>query len=274
MEDLSFLYDKLPVLDRRGNRFDISKEDFKNEEDFQQKRVFAKLHKLKLFQNDLPIAQHKAEIIEKLSQLRVLLIAGDTGCGIMKCLLHQRDNFKLILMSAPINLELFSNYFDDEQIQVIKVPGRLYPIDIKDPYERKREKLDCTPYVQILQMIDEKYQANQKGDMLIFLNGFSEISTLADAVTEYSQIKKNWIVLPLHSSLSLEEQDKEFDYPPEGVRKCIISTNIAETSVTIEGIRFVVDSGKVNKMSYNTNVCVNKLSECSISQDSAKQRSG
>lgn len=65
-----------------------------------------------------------------------------------------------------------------------------------------------------------------------------------------------------------------FDYPPEGVRKCIISTNIAETSVTIDGIRFVIDSGKVNRMTYNTQLGVNKLSEMNISQDSAKQRAG
>ncbi|KAJ8939396.1 hypothetical protein NQ314_011142 [Rhamnusium bicolor] len=205
---------------------------------------------------------------------------GDFLIGIMKCLLHKRGDFKLILMSATINIQLFSDYFAEENVVVIQVPGRLYPIDVqykpivRDPFERKRDKLDCSPYLQILQMIDEKYLPHQKGDMLIFLNGFSEISTLADAITEYSQYKKNWIVLPLHSTLSLEEQDKVFDYPPEGVRKCIISTNIAETSVTIDGIRFVIDSGKVNRMSYNTNLGVNKLSETSISQDSAKQRAG
>lgn len=80
-----------------------------------------------------------------------------------------------------------------------------------------------------------------------------------------SQYKKNWIVLPLHSSLSLEDQDKVFDYPPEGIRKCIISTNIAETSVTIDGIRFVIDSGKCNRMVYNT-LGISKLSEANISQ--------
>lgn len=132
----------------------------------------------------------------------------------MKCLLHKRDDFKLILMSATINVKLFSEYFAEENVQVIEVPGRLYPIEIqykpiiKDPYERKRDKFDCSPYLQILQMIDEKYLPHQKGDVLVFLNGFSEISTLADAVTEYSQYKNNWIVLPLHSTLSLEEQDK------------------------------------------------------------------
>ncbi|XP_023017700.2 probable ATP-dependent RNA helicase DHX34 [Leptinotarsa decemlineata] len=390
LEKVSLLYDRLPVLDKKGNRIKISLADFESflitikvYQDFQQKSSFATLKKLKIAQNDLPIARHKTEIIEKLNDSRVLLIAGDTGCGkstqvpqyvleagyskivctqprriacislakrvayetlteykntvgyqirfektkradtniifmteglllrqaseqdtlssydviildevhernlhgdfligIMKCLLHQRKDFKLILMSATINLQLFTKYFAEENIQVIQVPGRLYPIEIqykpiiKDPYERKREKFDCSPYLQILQMIDDKYPSHQKGDMLIFLNGFSEISTLSDAVSEYAQLKKNWIALPLHSTLSLEEQDKVFHYPPEGVRKCIISTNIAETSVTIDGIRFVIDSGKVNRMTYNTNVGVNKLSECNISQDSAKQRAG
>ncbi|XP_060533051.1 probable ATP-dependent RNA helicase DHX34 isoform X3 [Cylas formicarius] len=389
-EARNILYDKLPILDKHGEKIYISTESFdefllviKVYQDFQQKTKFSKLKMLRAAQKDLPITQFKEEIIDKVKESRIVLIAGNTGCGkstqvpqyvmeagfkkiactqprriacislakrvsyetltdfkstvgyqirfektkrsdtkiifmteglllrqaseeetlnsydvvildevherhlygdfligIMKCLLYKRQDIKLILMSATINIELFTNYFAEENIKVIQVPGRLYPIElhyqpiIKDPYERKREKFDCTPYLQILQMIDEKYPPHQKGDVLIFLNGFSEISTLADAVNEYSQYKKNWIVLPLHSSLSLEEQDKVFDYAPEGVRKCIISTNIAETSVTIDGIRFVIDSGKVNRMMYNTNLGVNKLSECNISQDSAKQRCG
>nr|CAI5846287.1 unnamed protein product [Callosobruchus analis] len=370
-ESYQILYDKLPVLDKRGEKVRISYQRFVNflltvkvYQDFQQKSSFAKIKKLKLSQNELPISQYKDEIIERLNSHRVLLIAGDTGCGkstqVPQCVMEagynkivctqprriacvslskrvayetlteyqntvgyqirfektKRADTKIIFMTeglllrqaseeetlnsydviildevherhlygdflvATINIELFSNYFAAEDVQVIQVPGRLYPIEIqyrpiiKDPFERKREKIDCTPYLQIIQMIDEKYLPQQKGDVLIFLNGFSEISTLADAIKDYSEIKKNWIVLPLHSSLSLEDQDKVFDYPPEGVRKCIISTNIAETSVTIDGIRFVIDSGKVNRMSYNTNLGVNKLSECNISQDSAKQRAG
>lgn len=389
-DNFQTLFDKLPVLDRNGDKIRISRDEFSNflttirvYEDFQQKTKFAKLKKLRAVQNDLPIAQYKKEIIEMLKDSRVMLIAGDTGCGkstqvpqyileagykkivctqprriacislakrvahetltdykstvgyqirfekskradtqiifmteglllrqaseeetlnsydviildevherhlhgdflagIMKCMLHRRDDFKLILMSATINIDLFRNYFAQENVQILTVPGRLYPIEIhyrpivKDLYERRRDRFNCTPYLQIIQMIDEKYLPHQKGDLLIFLNGFSEISTLADAVNEYSQYKQNWIVLPLHSSLSLEEQDKVFNYPPEGVRKCIISTNIAETSVTIDGVRFVIDSGKVNRMTYHTNGGVNKLTETNISQDSAKQRSG
>lgn len=386
----SELYDKLPVLDKNGERFHVSQEVFKDflhtikvYQDFQQKTKFTKLKKLRKAQNDLPIAAYKSEIIQKLEDCRVMLIAGDTGCGkstqvpqyvmdagynktvctqprriacvslakrvshetltefkntvgyqirfektkrkdtaiifmteglllrqaseedtlnsydviildevherhlhgdflvgIMKCLLYKRNDFKLILMSATINLKLFTEYFAHENLEVIQVPGRLYPIDIhykptiKDPYDKNKDKFDCSPYLQILQMIDEKYPPNQKGDVLVFLNGFSEISTLCETVKEYAERKKNWIVLPLHSTLSLEEQDRVFDYPPEGVRKCIISTNIAETSVTIDGVRFVIDSGKTNRMTYLSEGGVNRLAECNISQDSARQRAG
>lgn len=79
----------------------------------------------------------------------------------------------------------------------------------------------------------------------MFLSGLTEIMTVVDAARQYSSKTNKWIILPLHSALSIEEQDKVFDFPPEGVRKCIVSTNIAETSVTIDGVRFVVDSGKV-----------------------------
>ena len=83
------------------------------------------------------------------------------------------------------------------------------------------------------------------GDVLMFLSGMSEIMAVVEAARQYAEKTKRWIVLPLHSELPIHEQDKVFDYPPEGVRKCIVSTNIAETSVTIDGVRFVVDSGKV-----------------------------
>lgn len=132
----------------------------------------------------------------------------------MKCLLKKNADFRLIIMSATMNMKLFQDYFVNEDLYVIQVPGRLYPIDIqyhpivKDPFDRKNTKFDSRPYLKIIQMIDNKYPPKQKGDMLIFLNGYSEISQLCDAVTEYAQIKQNWFVLPLHSSLSLEDQDK------------------------------------------------------------------
>ncbi|CAD6227225.1 GSCOCG00006035001-RA-CDS [Cotesia congregata] len=205
---------------------------------------------------------------------------GDFLLGIMKCLIHQRPDLKLVLMSATINIQLFSNYFANEDVKVIQVPGRLYsiqllyrPIGIEN-VKSKRERFNPSPYVQIMQMIDQKYPSTEKGDLLIFLSGMSEITTVVDAAKEYSQKKNNWIILPLHSSLSLAEQDKVFDYPPDGVRKCIISTNIAETSITIDGIRFVADSGKVKEMSYDPTCKMQRLKEFWISKASAEQRKG
>jgi HrpA-like RNA helicase len=81
--------------------------------------------------------------------------------------------------------------------------------------------------------------------MLVFLPGINEISRLAQELQQYATIHLNWIILQLHSSLSIDEQERVFDSAPEGVRKCILSTNLAETSVTIDGIRFIVDTGRV-----------------------------
>ncbi|KAJ9600220.1 hypothetical protein L9F63_009480, partial [Diploptera punctata] len=203
---------------------------------------------------------------------------GDFLLGIVKCLLFQRPELKVILMSATINIQLFKDYFP--QADVIQVPGRLYPIKLQyvpissEEKLSKSERLNPAPYLRIMQLIDEKYPKNEKGDVLIFLSGMSEISTVVEAAKSYAQQTQGWIVLPLHSTLSLAEQDKVFDYPPEGVRKCIVSTNIAETSITIDGIRFVVDSGKVKEMSYDPRCKMQKLKEFWISRASAEQRKG
>ncbi len=81
----------------------------------------------------------------------------------------------------------------------------------------------------------------------------SDIMAVVEAALTYGQKSNSWLVLPLHSALSVAEQvqDKMFDFPPEGFRKCIVSTNIAETSVTIDGVRFIVDSGRVKEMSFD-----------------------
>ena len=91
-----------------------------------------------------------------------------------------------------------------------------------------------------------QYPATERGDLLVFLSGMNEIASLMEEAKNYATQTQRWIILPLHSALSIEEQDRVFDVAPDGVRKCIISTNIAETSVTIDGVRFVVDSGKVS----------------------------
>ncbi|KAL0277553.1 UNVERIFIED_CONTAM: hypothetical protein PYX00_004798 [Menopon gallinae] len=205
-------------------------------------------------------------------------LQSDFLLGLLKCLLTKRDDLKVVLMSATININLFYNYFQGVA-KIIQIPGRLYPVKVvyKPPavldQDKRRAKVDATPYLQIMQIIDEKYRG-EKGDLLIFMSGMAEIMCLADAIGEYKKKSPNWIVLPLHSSLALADQDKVFDYPPEGYRKCIISTNIAETSITIDGIRFVIDSGKVKEMSYDSVYKVQRLKEFWISRSSAEQRKG
>ena len=109
----------------------------------------------------------------------------------------------------------------------------------------------------------------------MFLSGIKEITILVEACREYSKkVGNRWIVLPLHSTLSLADQDKVFDYAPQGIRKCIVSTNIAETSVTIDGVRFVADSGKVKEMQYDRMLKMQVLKEFWISRASAEQRKG
>jgi ATP-dependent RNA helicase DHX34 len=144
--------------------------------------------------------------------------------GVCKCLIRSRSDLKMILMSATINLGLFQDYFEGTA-PVIQVPGRLFPIQVQyhpisnEERSNKTGRLNPGPYLRILQLIDSKYPREERGDVLIFLSGLNEITCVVDAAREYAQQNQRWIILPLHSSLSIAEQDKVFDYPPEGVRK-------------------------------------------------------
>ncbi|KJH52258.1 helicase protein [Dictyocaulus viviparus] len=207
-------------------------------------------------------------------------LSSDLLLGLLRDMVTKRNDLKLILMSATINLELFKEYF--QGAPVIQVPGRLFPIQLRyhpiKQYivenDRKSRKIDPEPYVKILELIDKQFPSSERGDALIFLSGIAEISTVGECLKTYAEITKAWIILMLHSALSVEEQDKVFDVAPSGVRKCILSTNIAETSVTIDGIRFVIDSGKVNLINHETGSGSQKLSEFWVSKASADQRKG
>ncbi|KAJ6663570.1 hypothetical protein lerEdw1_009649 [Lerista edwardsae] len=185
--------------------------------------------------------------------------------GVLRRLLPVRPDLRLVLMSATINLRLFADYFGGAP--VVQVPGRLFPITVlyepilpEEGAGGSKERLDPRPYLRVLQAIDH--------------NGVAEIGAVVDAVQPYAAHTQRWVVLPLHSTLSVAEQDKVFDLPPPGVRKCVVSTNIAETSVTIDGVRFVVDSGKVKELSYDPKAKLQRLQEFWISRASAEQRKG
>ncbi|XP_057203927.1 probable ATP-dependent RNA helicase DHX34 isoform X2 [Triplophysa rosa] len=230
---------------------------------------------LRQIQQDASLGQYQVLIVDEVHERHLHC---DFLLGVLRSLLPLRPDLRLVLMSATINIKLFSNYFNDAP--VLQVPGRLFPIQVIyqpiPPEEQgsRSEKLDPRPYLRVLQGIDQRYLPEERGDLLLFLSGVAEISTIQDACQTYATHTQRWIVLPLHSTLSLAQQDKVFDIAPPGVRKCIISTNIAETSVTIDGVRFVVDSGKVKEMSFDPKAKMQRLQEFWISRASSEQRKG
>ncbi|XP_011606913.1 probable ATP-dependent RNA helicase DHX34 [Takifugu rubripes] len=230
---------------------------------------------LRQIQHDRTLAQYQVVIVDEVHERHLHC---DFLLGVLRTLVAERPDLRLILMSATINIKLFSDYF--RSAPVLQVPGRLFPIQVTyqpiPPEEQasRSEKMDPRPYLRILQGIDQRYPPEERGDLLIFLSGLAEISTIQEACQIYATHTRRWIVLPLHSTLSLAQQDKVFDISPTGVRKCIISTNIAETSVTIDGVRFVVDSGKVKEMSFDPKAKMQRLQEFWISRASSEQRKG
>ncbi|XP_019065596.1 probable ATP-dependent RNA helicase DHX34 [Fukomys damarensis] len=230
---------------------------------------------LRQIQREPSLPQYSVLIVDEVHERQ---LHNDFLLGVLRRLLPTRPDLKVILMSATINIALFSSYFG--HAPVLQVPGRLFPITvIYQPQEAeqtasKSEKLDPRPFLRVLEAIDNKYPPEERGDLLVFLSGMAEISAVLEAAQPYASHTQRWVVLPLHSALSMAEQDKVFDVAPPGVRKCILSTNIAETSVTIDGIRFVVDSGKVKEMSYDPQAKLQRLQEFWISRASAEQRKG
>ncbi|XP_004694295.1 PREDICTED: probable ATP-dependent RNA helicase DHX34 [Condylura cristata] len=230
---------------------------------------------LRQIQREPSLPQYQVLIVDEVHERH---LHNDFLLGVLRRLLPTRPDLKVILMSATINISLFSSYFSGAP--VVQVPGRLFPITVvyqpqeAEPPTTKSEKLDPRPFLRVLEAIDSKYPPEERGDLLVFLSGMAEISAVLEAAQTYASHTQRWVVLPLHSALSVADQDKVFDVAPPGVRKCILSTNIAETSVTIDGIRFVVDSGKVKEMSYDPQAKLQRLQEFWISQASAEQRKG
>ena len=201
---------------------------------------------LRQLSDDENLSNYSVIIIDEIHERN---LHGDFLLGIAKCLMRARPDMKIVLMSATINLKLFANFFEEEKAKIIEVPGRLYPIkmhfmphlknaDLRLEKKSRSERLNPEPYIQILNMIDKKYPKEEKGDLLIFLSGLNEIQSVVDAAKDYAEKNQNWIILPLHSSLSMQDQDKVFDYAPDGLRKCIISTNIGEKFQICEFSRF------------------------------------
>ena len=190
--------------------------------------------------------------------------------GYLKRVLPQRPELKLIVTSATIETERFSQHFDGAP--VIEVSGRMYPVEHRyHPLEASDEdEEDQDLEAAILDAVDELARERPSGDILVFLPGEREIRETAEALRKHHP--KGAEILPLYARLSFEEQERIFR--PGAARRIVLATNVAETSLTVPGIRYVVDTGlaRVNRYSWRNKV--EQLQVEKISRASANQRAG
>ena len=186
----------------------------------------------------------------------------------------ERPDLKLIVTSATIDAERFAQHFGHQgrPAPVIEVSGRLYPVEKRyRPLVRQEQGEEDQDVLEgILDAVDELARLPGGGDILVFLPGEREIRETADALR--GRALKGAEILPLYGRLSLAEQERIFH--PGGARRIVLATNVAETSLTVPGIRYVVDTGlaRVNRYSYRNKV--EQLLTEPISQASANQRAG
>ncbi|MDG2962995.1 ATP-dependent RNA helicase HrpA [Exercitatus varius] len=185
--------------------------------------------------------------------------------GYLKQLLPRRPDLKVVITSATIDVERFSRHFNNAPI--IEVSGRTYPVEVR--YRPVAEAEEQDQLQGILNAVDE-LQAEGRGDILIFLSGEREIRDTADALEK--QNLRHTEILPLYARLSAQEQNKIFH--PSGLNRIVLATNVAETSLTVPGIKYVIDPGtaRISRYSYRTKV--QRLPIEPISQASANQRKG
>jgi ATP-dependent helicase HrpA len=191
--------------------------------------------------------------------------------GYLAQLLPRRPDLKVIITSATIDVERVAKHFGDAPI--VEVTGRTYPVELRyrpvvDPEDPEADP-DRDQVSAILEAVDELC-AEGPGDILVFLAGEREIRDTADALAERSPAGLE--VLPLYSRLSAAEQHRVF--APHTARRIVLATNVAETSLTVPGIRYVIDPGTARVSRYSHRTKVQRLPIEPVSQASARQRSG
>lgn len=195
----------------------------------------------------------------------------DVLFGILRKLVARRSDLKLIVTSATLSAVTFSNFFGG--VPTFRIPGRTFPVEtffansVQEDYVLAAVK-------QALQI----HFNSPEGDILIFMTGQEDIEgtcqVLADKVEQLGTETPPLLVLPMYSQLPADLQAKIFDAAPKGVRKCIVSTNVAETSLTVDGIKYVIDCGFYKVKVYNPKIGMDALLVTPVSKANANQRSG
>lgn len=199
----------------------------------------------------------------------------DVLFGILKKVVAQRRDFKLIVTSATLNAQKFSNFFGS--VPIFHIPGRTFPVNTL------YSKTPCEDYVEgAVKQAMTIHITSPPGDILIFMTGQDEIEAACHALAErveqlMSSAKKavpKLMILPIYSQLPADLQAKIFQKAEEGARKCIVATNIAETSLTVDGIFYVIDTGYSKMKVYNPRMGMDALQVFPVSRAAADQRAG
>ncbi|KAI9358557.1 P-loop containing nucleoside triphosphate hydrolase protein [Zopfochytrium polystomum] len=207
----------------------------------------------------------------------------DVLFGLLRTLAQSRPSLKLIIMSATLNADKFSDFFD--QAPVFSVPGRVFPVDIFYARRVKMSALKGQYVNRAVEAVVAIHSNEDPGDVLVFLTGQQDIETACRLVREAvdalqpSDLKaypavRAISVHPIYSALDTAEQKAVFRPAKDGYRKIVVATNIAQTSVTIPGIRYVVDSGFVKEKMFHPKTGVDALIVVPISKAAATQRAG
>ena len=220
-------------------------------------------------QSDPVLAAYDTIIVDEAHE-RSLNI--DFLLGYLRQLLPRRPDLRLIVTSATLDAERFAQHFGAKgsPAPVIAVSGRTYPVAIRwRPLRDADDADDRTLMDGIVDAVDECARAG-RGDVLVFLPGEREIREAAEALRKHHPPGTE--LLPLYARLSAEEQERVFK--PGGARRIVLATNVAETSLTVPGIRYVVDTGLARVKRYSYRNKVEMLQVEPISQASASQRAG
>ncbi|KAL2650957.1 hypothetical protein R1flu_019085 [Riccia fluitans] len=205
-------------------------------------------------------------------------LATDVLFGLLKEVLKNRPDLKLVVMSATLEAEKFQAYFNGAPL--MKVPGRLHPVEIFYTQDPERDYLEAA-----IRTVVQIHICESPGDILVFLTGEEEIEDACRKITREIQNLGDQVgpvkVVPLYSTLPPSMQQKIFESAPPPLkeggppgRKIVVSTNIAETSLTIDGIVYVIDPGFAKQKVYNPRIRVESLLVSPISKASAHQRAG
>ena len=198
-------------------------------------------------------------------------LATDILLGLLKDISRWRTDLKILISSATLDAQKFADFFDGAPIFMI--PGRRYPVDIF--YTESPESNYVTA---VLSTVFQIHISQGPGDILVFLTGQEEIEACAENLQETCRKLGNkiaeMIIAPIYANLPSDQQAKIFEPTPAGARKVILSTNIAESSITVDQVAYVIDTGFVKENHFNPRTGIESLLVSPISKASAQQRAG